>query len=152
MATTTGTRAAASFPAYQPYGSGTCSVAWGVIDLAANVTAADVHEVCKLPAGSLVIGGWVRGEDIDSNATETLDIDVGTPADTDAFGNFGVLNGDAVTNYLPEGGFLIPLHGTLGNGPVSITAETKVQVIFNAVAATFAAGQITVVVFYTNPL
>lgn len=151
MATTTGARAAASFPAFQPIGSGVVSAAWGVIDLAANVTAADVHEVCKLPAGSVVIGGWVKGEDIDVG-TATLDLDVGTAADTDAFGNFGVLNGTAVANYLPEGGFHLPLNGTLSNGPVAITQETKVQVIFNAVAATFAAGQITVVVLYVNPL
>lgn len=152
MATTTGTRAAADFPAFQAFGSGIVCAAYGSVDLAANPTLADVHEICKLPKGAVVLGGFLRMEDLDSNASETIDIDVGTATDPDAFLNGGVRTGDAVTDYLPEGGALIPLHGTLKDGPVSITAETVVQITYVAAAATFAAGTITVVVFYVNPL
>ncbi len=154
MATTTGARAASTFPAYTGAGGGNLCAAYGYHDFAANPSAADIIELCRLPAGAIVLGGWYRAEDIDTNATETLDIDVGyaangdVAADPDAFGNFGVQNGDAVTNYLPEGGTLMPLNGVLANGPLSLTRETVVQATVNAVAATFAAGTITVVVLY----
>lgn len=157
MATTIGARADASFPAFKGLGAGNLCAAYGKIDLAANVSAADLHYVCKLPAGAVVLGGFLRMEDIDSNATETLDIDVGIlgngveATDSDAFLNGGVRTGDAVTDYLPEGGAIIPLHGTLKDGPVSVTNDTIVTVTFVAVAATFAAGTITVVVHYVNP-
>lgn len=147
MASLTSTRGAAGFPVSLYAGAGVVQAAWGKYDLTAEPAAADTLTICKLPAGCVVLGGWLRGEDIDTGS-ETNDIDVGTAVDPDAFGNFGILNGAAVTNYLPEGGFLIPLHGTLKDGPVSITAETDVIVTFTDDAATFAAGTVTVVVFY----
>jgi hypothetical protein len=148
MATLTATRAASAFPASLYAGAGVLQAAYGSYDLASNPSAADVLEICKVPANSVILGGWLRMEDIDSNATETIDVDVGTSADTDAFGNFGVRTGDAVTDYLPEGGTLLPLNGTLKDGPVTVSAETTIQVTFVATAATFAAGTVTVVVLY----
>lgn len=152
MATITGTRAAASFPTFKASGAGVLCAAYGSYDFASEPAAADVWIACKLPPGAVVLGGFLRGEDIDSGSA-TNDIDVGTAADTDAFGNFGILDGAAVTNYLPEGGFLIPLHGTLKDGPVacSATQETAVQVTFVDDAATFVAGTLTVVVHYVCP-
>jgi hypothetical protein len=73
---------------------------------------------------------------------------VGATADPDGFGNFGVLNGTAVTNYLPEGGILVPLHGTLATGPKSFDAETTIQIVFNAPANAGGTGVLTVVVGY----
>ena len=158
MATLTATRAAAGFPAFKnSSGAGALSVAYGSYDVATNPTIADVLEICRLPAGAVVLGGWLRMEDLDTNAAETIDVDVGfltngvEATDADAFGNFGVRTGDAVTDYLPEGGVLLPLHGTLKDGPVALTKETVVTVTFVAAAATFAAGTITVQVWYVNP-
>src|SRR5688572_8776189 len=114
MATLTATRAASTFPVAAHTG-GVLNVAYGSYDLAANPTAADVLEICRLPKGAVVLGGFLRAEDIDSNATETIEMDVGwlangtDSADADGFLNSGALNGDAVTNVLPEGGVLIPL-------------------------------------------
>ncbi len=151
MATTTGARAAASFAAYKGIGAGNLSVAYGSHDFGANPSIADVIEICKIPAGAVVLDGYLRLEDIDSNATETLDLDVGTAADPDAFLNGGVRTGDAVVDYLPEGGALIPFHGTLKDGVVSATLDTIVQITVVAAAATFAAGTATVVIRYVNP-
>lgn len=151
MATTTKARAAASYPAYKNLGAGNLCVAYGSHDFAANPTIADIIELCKVPPGAVILDGFMRLEDIDSNATETLDIDIGTAADPDAFGNFGVRTGDAVTDYLPEGGARLPLHGTLKDGPVEVSAETVIQATVVAAAATFAAGTMTVVVYYVTP-
>jgi hypothetical protein len=148
MATIIADRAKDGVPAFEGPPGNLC-VAYGTYDFASAPSAADVLKICKLPAGAIVLGGFLRAEDLDSNATETIEMDVGTPADPDAFLNSGALNGDAVTNVLPEGGVLIPLHGTLAAGPVAITAETVVQVTFTAAAATFASGAVTVVIYYT---
>lgn len=148
MATIIADRAKSGVPAFEGPPGNLC-VAYGTYDFASAPSAADVLQICKLPAGAIVLGGFLRAEDLDSNATETIEMDVGTAADPDAFLNSGVLNGDAVTNVFPEGGVLIPLHGTLAAGPVTITAETIVQVTFTAAAATFASGAVTVVIYYT---
>lgn len=148
MATLTATRAASTFPASLYAGAGVLQAAYGSYDMSANPTANDVLELCKVPAGAVILDGFIRMEDLDSNATETLDFDVGTSADADAFGNFGVNPGDAVTGYLPEGGIRLPLHGTLKDGPVSVTSETTIQLTWIAAAATFAAGTVTCVVYY----
>jgi hypothetical protein len=151
MATTTTTRAASTFPAYKGLGAGNLCAAYGQHDFGANPTIGDVIEMCKVPPSAVILGGFLRLEDIDSNATETLDIDVGTSADPDAFLNGGVRTGDAVTDYLPEGGVLLPLHATLKDGPVSTTIETTIQLTIVAAAATFAAGTATLVVHYVCP-
>ena len=157
MATLTATRAAAAFPTFKTHGSGIQQVAYGSYDFAANPSAADIVKLCKLPAGAVVLGGFMRLEDIDSNATETVDIDIGWAAngaeavDADGFGNFGVRTGDAVTDYLPEGGSLLPLHGVLKDGFVTFTKETTIQATVVATCATFAAGTISVVVWYVVP-
>lgn len=156
MATLTGSRAAADFPVFQPLGNGLLCVAYGSYALTANPTAADILKLCKIPAGSVVLGGWLRGTDIDTG-TGVFDMDIGwaangaEAADSDGLGNFGALNGTAVTNYLPEGGFLLPLHGVLANGPVSFSRETTIQGVFNVAANAGGTGTISVVVFYTTP-
>lgn len=152
MATVTAARAASTFPAFKAIGAGILCRAYGHYDFAAEPPAAEVLEICKVPAGGVILGGFIRMHDMDTNATETLDFDVGTAADTDAFGNFGVNTGDAVVGYLPEGGILLPLHGTLASdGPVTVTADTVIQVTFVDDPATFGQGNVTVCVDYVCP-
>jgi hypothetical protein len=152
MATVTATRAASTVPAYTGLGSGNLCVAYGHYDFAAEPAAADVLEICRVPKNAVILGGFIRMADMDTNATETLDFDVGTAADTDMLGNFGVNTGDAVVGYLPEGGILLPLHGLLASGgPITTTAETVIQVTFVDDPATFDQGNVTVVVHYVTP-
>jgi hypothetical protein len=157
MATLTAARAASTVPVFTGMGSGALCRAYGSYDVAVNPTIGDVINICRLPRGAVVLGGFLRMEDLDTNATETIDVDVGIldngteATDSDAFGNFGARSGDAVTDYLPEGGVLLPLHGTLKDGPVTLHGETVVTVTFVAAAATFAAGTVTVCVDYVCP-
>jgi hypothetical protein len=161
MATLTATRASSTLGVFQPMGSGAVAAAYGSYDFAANPTAADIVQLCRVPAGAVILGGWMRLEDIDSNATETVDIDIGWAAnggsgtydavDADGLGNFGVRTGDAVTDYLPEGGSLLPLHGLLKDGFITFTRETLIQATVVAASATFAAGTLSVVVLYVKP-
>lgn len=156
MATLTADRAASTFPVFKGEGSGALCVAWGKYTLAANPTAADIIEFVRLPAGAVVVGGELRGEDIDTG-TEALDIDIGwaangaESADPDGFGNFGVITGDAVTEWKPEVSIFMPLNGTLKSGPVTFTRETVVQAVVNAPANAGGTGVLWLRVDYVTP-
>lgn len=156
MATLTADRAKSTFPVFKGEGSGAVCAAYGVYTLAANPTAADIIQFCRLPAGAVVIGGWFRGDDIDTGV-ETLDIDIGWAAngveiaDPDGFGNFGILTGDATVDVKPEVSILYQLNGVLKSGPVSFTNETIVQGVVNAPAAAGGTGALWVCVLYVVP-
>jgi hypothetical protein len=128
-------------------------VSYGRYELAANVEDGDIFELCKVPAGAVVVGGWLQGEDLDTGI-EALDMDIGWAANgvddasVDGFGNLGVITGDASV-HLPVAGIYIPLAGVLSTvGAKKFSAETTIQVEANAAATTFAAGGIQVVVLY----
>lgn len=150
MATLTAARAAANFPVSSYSGGGVLQAAYGSYTLTANPTAADIIQFCKVPAGAVVLGGHFRGEDIDTG-TEALDIDIGWTADTDGFGNFGVLTGDVSTDFKPEVSILYPLNGTLKSGPVTFTAETTIIGTVNVAANAGGTGVLWVTVFYVVP-
>lgn len=158
MATFTATRAASTFPAYQNVGAGALSCAYGTIEVSANPVAADIYEMCRIPAGAVVVGGRIYSDDLDTNATETLDLDVGwlangaEAADTDGFGNLGVMTTDTVAGIKPESGYNFAFGGKLvTDGPQAFTKETVIAVTCVATAATFAAGTLSVAVYYVNP-
>lgn len=154
MATLTGARAVDGFPV-GGYGAGTdLKVAYGSYTFAVNPTAADPVRFCKVPANGLVLGGYLQGKDIDTG-TEAFDLDIGwlangvEAADTDGFGNFGVLAGDAITELKPETGIYFPLGGVLfTTGPQKFSAETVIAGLVNAPANAGGTGILTVVVFY----
>jgi hypothetical protein len=129
--------------------------------------------MCKVPGGSLVVGGAFWTSDMDTG-TETLDMDVGwadnggasatrtvsdgtrytnmcNPAGTTGaasptgFVNSGVLTGDAITGLVASGNYR-PFN--MADGPIYFDKDTVIQVEANAAAATFAAGTMFVRVDY----
>lgn len=129
-------------------------VSTGTYEIAANVEDGDIFEMCKVPAGAVVVGGWIMGDDLDTGI-ETLDMDVGwaangtESADPDGFGNLGVWTGDAITDLKPVAGIYYPLQGKLfDDGPQKFSEETTIQIEANAAAATGGTGTVSVVVLY----
>lgn len=153
MATYTADRAASTFPVSAFVGAGVLQCAWGKYTHASNLAAATIIEYCRVPAGATVVGGFFRGEDLDTG-TEELDIDIGWAAngaeiaDPDGFGNFGVITGDAVTELKPEASIFLPLNGVLKSGPVTFTKETVIQGVINTDAAAGGTGTTWVQVWY----
>lgn len=154
MTTYTTTRAGSTFPIASAAAAGVLQVAVGVYDYATNLAAASIIEFCKVPRGATVIGGWVQGSDLDTDATEELDFDIGWAAngidtvDTDGFGNFGTLTGDASV-HLPVAGLFMPFTNIIQNpGFKTFSAETTITGTINTDAATFTAGRLKVVVLY----
>lgn len=157
MATLTATRAASTLPVFKGAGAGALCVAHGTYEIAANPTAADIIQLCRLPKGAVVVGGWWGGDDLDTG-TEAMDIDIGwaangsDAADPDGFGNFGVITGDVITDLKPVASVWYPLQGVLlADGPKTFAAETIVQAVVNVAANAGGTGTISVVVYYTCP-
>lgn len=155
MATYTADQAASTYPTFGTGPAGSLKVAYGSITSTETLADNDVINVCKVPAGATVLGGYVLANDIDTG-TEELDIDIGwlanddEIADLDGFGNFGVWSGDPVTDLIPVAGNYKPLQGVLLTaGPKTFTAETTISLDVNTNAATQAASwTVTAVVFY----
>lgn len=154
MATLTGSHAASTYPVGGAGPANLLHVAWGTYTLAADPAPNDVIEFCKVPAGAIVIGGWLQGVDVDTDATETFDIDVGwaangtDAADTDGFGNFGVQTGDASV-HLPVAGIYLPFANIIQSaGFKKFAAETKIIGTVIDDAATGGTGLLKVVVLY----
>lgn len=150
-------RSLTKFPVGGLAGGGVLHAAWGLYNFAANPTANDTVDLVRLPAGALVVGGYVRAEDIDTG-TETLDIDigwtanggsgVGATADPDGLGNFGTWDGDAVAFIKPEVSTWMPLNGTLKSGPIYFDAPTLIQAVVNTAANATGTGKMWVCVHY----
>lgn len=152
--TLTSVRGATTFPIAQPVLAGVLCCATGTYELAANVEDGDIFEMCRIPAGAVVVDGVMYGDDIDTG-TETLDLDVGwaangdQAADPDGFGNFGVITGDVVAGYKPEVSIRLPFGGVLRlGGPLLFTKETTIQIEANAAANAGGTGTLTLVVHY----
>ena len=170
--TLTARQAASAVPARRHDGAGLLQVAYGKYSVAANLEDGDIFEMCKVPAGALVVDGKFWSTDIDTG-TEALDMDVGwgdnggaSETLTDASGttwtnmgagsasatgfvNAGVLSGDAILDLNPAGVNLRLFN--MSAGPVYFSRETKIQVEANVAANAFTAGTIYVVVYYVVP-
>ena len=156
MATLTATRAEANYPVTKgTYGNLRC--AWGTIELTSNNAANTIVQLCRVPKGATVVGGYIMAADLETGSDE-LDIDFGWEAngnevaDPDGFGNFAAANwtGAAVTGLIPVAGNWKPLQGVLLTaGPKTFAAETVIAATIIVDAHTGGTGQISVVVFYT---
>ena len=151
-ATLTGTRAKANQTLGGTGPAFDVKASWGTVTVDAATEDGDIFKVCKVPAGSTVIGGWILSGDGDTGI-EALDIDIGwaangvDAADPDGLGNLGTWTGDA-SKTSPTGNTFW-LQGVLQTvGPKTFTAETTIQLETNTAAATGAAMEVTVVVLY----
>lgn len=145
-------RAATGLPVAGHGFAGTLKVAWGTYTHASNLAAATAIEYCRVPKGATIVGGYWCGTDLDTG-TEELDIDIGWAAngdeiaDTDGFGNLGVITGDPSVH--TPGGIWIPFQGVLlSAGPKTFNAETVLQALINTDAAASGTGQTSMVAYY----
>jgi hypothetical protein len=148
--TLAGSRAVTTLPLGGAGSGGDVKAAWGTVTVDASSEDGDIFQVCYVPAGATVIGGFWYSIDGDTGI-EALDIDIGwaangvDAADPDGFGNNGTLVG---AEFAPTG-YVIPFTGVLQTvGPKTFTADTLIQIETNTAAATGAAMEVTLVVYY----
>jgi hypothetical protein len=150
-------RADANLPVFKSSGAGLVCVAWGTYAVTDDALEdGDIFEMCRVPAGATVIGGWLHCGDLDTGI-ETVDFMVGWAANGDEVADpnglllAGVKTGD-ISVHLDVASTWMPLQGVLLTaGPKTFNAETLIQVEVNAAQATPAAGQLSVYVLYTCP-
>lgn len=153
--TLTATRAASTFPVFQSHQSGVLCVAYGTYSITAAVEDGDIFEMCRVPAGATVLGGYIQSGDLDTG-TEALDMMIGWAAngdevaDPNGFAVADVFTGDVTENYGGAGNLRF-LGGVLATaGPKTFNEETLIQVEVNTAANVWANGYITLVVQYVN--
>lgn len=153
--TFTGTRAASAFPVYQGIGAGNVCVAYGSYTLTEVPEVSDIWQLCRVPAGAVIVGGYFAATDIDTG-TETLDIDLGWAAngaevaDPDGLGNFGLISGDSPGVDITNGVTANTRRLSFTSFP-TFTRETIIQAQCIAVAAAGGTGTIAVVIEYVVP-
>lgn len=148
--------------------AGTAKIAFGKYTFGTAAVINDLVNICKLPAGALVVGGSLMADDIDTG-TETLEIDVGylangggsetlvtydgtewtnTASSGSAVGfvDSGVLVGDGVTDLIPAGMNFRPFQ--LKTGPKYFSRETQVQAKVTAAANATGTGTVYVRIDY----
>jgi hypothetical protein len=157
MATITASSAASTKPVSGHGFANNRKQAVGIYPVTASLAASTVIQMCRVPKGAVVTGGWLRGTVIEVTAN-TLDIDVGyedngtDAVDLDAFGNFGTLSSTVIVGSKPEQGYAYPLAGVLMTaGPKTLAAETIISLTVNASATTWTSGVLSLVVDYYLP-
>lgn len=101
----------------------------------------DVIACIELPAGALIVDGWVAVDDLDSNGSPALVLHVGTGDDPD-----GLLASSSIGQ---AGGFARFDAALLKDG-VALTVNDTVDVKVATAAATAQAGTVTLCVMYIN--
>lgn len=160
MTTFTGPRATATFPLPQAIQAGTMQIWRGYYDVTVNPVANDLYQLCWVPAGAVIVGGFAYFADLDTNATETLEFNMGWAANGGSgtydgasaagLGDFGVTNGDAfaIPSISAEVGNIVPLAGILATGIFPFyTKKTLIQAKCIATCATFTAGRLSVALY-----
>ena len=120
---------------------------------AAQVAQDNVVEFFRLPDDAIIVDAYLKVDDLDSNVSPTLTIDVGHDGDADALTATPLTTGQAggvvqLTNNIP----LLPRTPTAptqnSNDPWTIETGTVISATFPAGPATAAAGEISLVVGY----
>lgn len=152
------TRAADDFPLFAGHGGANVKYAGDVYTIGTALEANSTVDICHLPKGAKILGGYLFGTDLDTG-TEALEIDVGTrakgtdyndsSADPDKLLNSGVLSGDAVAEHVPVAQLCV--HIQPPGGPLELTVDTTVFLTFTAAAAAGGTGTVGLQLFYVVP-
>jgi hypothetical protein len=122
---------------------GTKKVSYGFVDFSGTITTADAANVCQLPVGAIVLHVTIESDDLDTNATPTITLNVGDAGLATRYfsGSTAAQAGTvAIANAIT--GLFYQVTGT---------NDTMVRVAVAANAATSAAGTVRIAVEYVLP-
>lgn len=167
------TRAGTTKPSLATGWAGDLKRVWGTYTYggAATIVATDTIVLCKLPKGAMIVGGYLQGDQIDSQSVGSfgLSINIGldkavtivntgvsvTAASTsNALASQWSLGPDAAVNstYKPDNAVRnVPLGSLLlTDGPLLTSDETNVYVTVRASATGITTGELTLLVDYVQ--
>jgi hypothetical protein len=168
MATITTTQASPSKQANSSGWSGQIQKAVGVSEVSAIAVLGDKIELCKLPKGAVITGGWLKGDKLDSNgsgsalASVNIGVDCAVKAFSDrtsvsaASTSIALLStwsigpdAGAITGYQAAGVRNVPLGGLLSTmGPLETQDECKVYLTWSSSILALTTGTLIVEVDY----
>lgn len=137
MATTQGTRAAATVQQRADVGP------FVIVDsvttsITANVTANDIIESIKVPRGARILEVIAAATDMDTGGSPTMSFQVGDGGSASRF---------IGTSVIPTTAGIVRMD-QFGGVNYQYTADDTIDIKWIAVAATFAAGTISLIVMY----
>lgn len=118
-----------------------------VLDVTHEITTAELQladkvRFGKVPKGAVYVGGYIAVDDLDSNGTPTLNLEVGDDDDAD-----GLYDGTTVGQAAGVAAF----NGAYITNKTTITADKTIYLNVTAAAATAAAGTVRIVLYYYVP-
>lgn len=123
---------------------GNLKVSYGEVAFSGTITTADVATVLNLPVGAIVWGVTIEADDLDTNATPTITLNVGDAGNASRYigGSTAAQTGATGVATAATGIFYV----------VTGTNDTAVRVAVAANSATSAAGLVRVAVAYWLPV
>lgn len=147
MATVSSTKVASTVPAREPHS--------GVVAVKATYThpatgdgsaAGDIIQMVKVPKGAMILDLALSAEDLDTNGSPTITLDVGDGGDVDRFIDGATIGQTGGIVRLGQGVAAAAVDGAHG---YVYTEDDTIDVKVVDAAATKAAGTITLTVLYT---
>lgn len=103
---------------------------------------ADKIRFGKVPAGAIYVGGYIATDDLDSNGSPTLNLEVGDANDVD-----GLYDGTTVG----QAAGIATFNGAYITNKTTVSSETIIYLNVTAAAATAVAGTVRIVLYYYVP-
>lgn len=142
MATFTADEAAATAPAKGEGMSGNCKVVVAEYEITAALALNDVVQMVKVPAGAIVSNVVLATDDLDTNGTPAIVLDVGDGGDTDRY-----IDGSTVGQ---AGGITDSSNLAIDGIGYTYSVEDTIDVLVQVAPATGAtSGTIKLIVSYT---
>ena len=121
---------------------GSVKVSYGECAFSGTITTADTATICNLPLGAIVLGATIEADDLDTNGTPTITLNVGDSGSATRY-----FSGSTVA----QAGTVAVSAATTGIFSTVATGQTAVLVAVAANSATSAAGNVRLVVTYYLP-
>lgn len=155
----TAPQAERSYPIPTPSIAGVKTTVFGTFQADEELFTGDTIQMCRVPANSVIVGGWFRADKIDGAPETFLGLTIGwednsvEDEDTKGLGNYGVLEHIDVEGY-KQGteGYMYPLQGNLLSAPVTLSEETVIIIDITNDASSFVPGGLTVMVDYLQQI
>lgn len=155
IGTVAAAQAATGNPVHGHGFAGNVKVAYGTYNIGAVTADGDIIQMCRTPAGAVIIDVAIYGQDIDTG-TEAWAFSAGyaangvETADPDAWGAFVAVTGDGIGN--STAGVRLFGGGVLASGgPKALSAETLHQLEVDTAANAGGTGRVTMLVYYIVP-
>lgn len=121
---------------------GNIKASYGEVAFTGTITTSDSATVLRLPAGAIVVGGFIEADDLDTGGSPAITLNVGDAGDADRY---------FAASTVAQAGTAGTALAVTGLGYTVEAANTAVVIAVAANAATSAAGSVRVGLFYILP-